>query len=203
MKDLFRGFSFLKDSLTSLTSRWEPKHTLLFDSSTAASDIAFMLGGQWDGCNGVVVNKCDEVAVKTAASLVGASWCYSGASSAVLTRLSVEELKRRYAVGERNFANANLRCTQLNHLNLRGANLGWAKLSRADLTSANLSEADLTAADLSYANLTLADLTGANLSRANLTGATLSHVKLSDACLRGAKISSADLIETRTVDKTA
>ncbi|MBW4586272.1 hypothetical protein G7B40_022925 [Aetokthonos hydrillicola Thurmond2011] len=43
---------------------WKKKQfVLLFDSITAASDIAFMLQGQWDGCNAVVMSKCDEAAV--------------------------------------------------------------------------------------------------------------------------------------------
>jgi len=34
---------------------------LLFDSIAAASEIALMLNGQWDGCNGVIIAKCDEI----------------------------------------------------------------------------------------------------------------------------------------------
>jgi hypothetical protein len=189
MKDLLQRFSFLKDSITGLNS-WScsTKYILLFNSSDAAVDIAFMLGGQWDGCNGVIVPKLDEVAVNTAASLVGASWCYSGASFAFLTKLSVDELKRRYAAGERNFANADLRCAQLNYLNLSGANLGWAKLSLANLSGANLSGSDLTAASLNDANLSGADLKGANLSLADFRGANLRDANLSGACLRGTKL---------------
>ncbi len=192
MKGLPRILSFLKDSFNGLNS-WssEKKYILLFDSSVAAEDIAFMLGGRWDGCNGVCVPKCDEVAVNTAASLMGASWCYSGAFYAFLTPLSVDELKRRYAAGDRNFANANLRCAELNNLNLSGANLSWAKLALADLNGANLSGADLTAADLSKANLSEADLQGANLSLADLREANLAQANLTGACLRGAKLTEA------------
>ncbi|WP_250123262.1 pentapeptide repeat-containing protein [Chroococcidiopsis sp. CCMEE 29] len=192
MKNLLRISSFLKDSFTSLNS-WssEKKSILLFDSSVAAEDIAFMLGGHWDECNGVCVPECDEVAVNTAASLVRAKWCYGGASCAFLTLLSVDELKRRYAAGDRNFANANLRCADLNNLNLSGANLGWAKLTLAGLSGANLSGADLTAADLSKANLSEADLRGANLSLADLREANLAQANLSGACLRGAKLTEA------------
>lgn len=189
MKDLLRGFSTLKDSFTNLNSWSEKKnYILLFDSSFAAEDIAFMLGGEWDGCNSVVVPKYkfDEVAVNTAASLVGGSWCHSGAQSTVLSRLSVDELKRRYAAGERNFVNANLRCAALNNLNLSGANLSWAKLSLANLSQINLSGADLTAACLSDANLSGADLSGANLSLADLRGANLCDANLNGACWRGA-----------------
>jgi len=189
MKDLPRILSFLKDSFNGLSS-WssEKKYILLFDSSIAAEDIAFMLGGKWDGCNAICVPKCDEVAVNTAASLVRAKWCYGGVSCAFLTPLSIDELKRRYAAGDRNFANANLRCAELNNLNLSGANLGWAKLTLADLSGANLSGADLTGADLSKANLSEADLRGANLSLADLREANLAQANLSSACLRGAKL---------------
>src|SRR5690242_3108912 len=86
---------------------------LLFDSITAANEIALMLNGQWDGCNGVNMAKCDEVAVNTAAKLLEATWCYQGTSKAVLDRVTTDEILRRYAMGERNFVNANLRCAVL------------------------------------------------------------------------------------------
>ncbi len=173
-------------------------YVLLFDESAAASDIAFMLGGQWDGCNGVAVDKCDEVAVNTAAKLVGASWCYEGATLALLIRLKADELLRRYAAGDRNFINANLRYALLCSRSLREANLSYAKLSLADLSLANLSGADLTAADLSEANLSQASLSKtclvrANMTRANLTMADLRGADLSKACLSEANLSLADL----------
>src|SRR5919199_1841667 len=102
---------------------------LLFNSVAAASEMAFMLGAEWDGCNGVVMPECDEVAVNTSASLVGASWCYQGDSTAVLVRLMTDELLRRYAAGERNFANANLRCAFLSEQNLSQSNLSSVKLN--------------------------------------------------------------------------
>lgn len=78
MQTLIQKFSIVKT---------KPKDILLFDSSSAAEDIAYMLGGQWDGCNGVAVDKRDDIAVNTAASLIGATWCCSGVSSAFLTPL--------------------------------------------------------------------------------------------------------------------
>lgn len=217
MKNLLRKLSFLKNTFTGLNSwSWGTKH-ILFDSSEAASDIAFMLGGEWDRCNGVVVHKSDQVAVNTAASLVGAKWCYSGESLAVLTKLTVDELQRRYAAGERDFYNANLRCALLNELNLSGVKLGWSKLSLANLSKANLSGADLTAADLSEvnlseadlskaclseANLSKADLRGANLSLADLRRANISQTNLSGANLKGAKLNKADLIRATISDET-
>lgn len=176
---------------------------LLFDSAAAASDIAFMLGGEWDDCNGVVLPSCDKVAINTAAKLVGASWCHQGDSAALLTRLTTDELLRRYATGERNFANANLRCAVLAEQNLSQTNLTNAKLNLANLNGTNFSGADLTSADLSDASLSGANLSqtalhrvllsGANLSKANLRGANLSKALLNDACLREADLTGANL----------
>jgi uncharacterized protein YjbI with pentapeptide repeats len=176
---------------------------LLFDSSTAASDIAFMLGGQWDGCNSIVLPSSDKVAVNTAANLVEASWCHQGDSTALLARLSRDELLRRYAAGDRNFANANLRCAVLCEQNLSQSNLSYVKLSFANLSGINLSGVDLTSADLSDASLNGANLsqaalyrtllTRANLSEANLRGANLFKASLNDACLLGADLTGANL----------
>ena len=192
MKDLISRFSFPKNRFTDFEG-WSRlrQDVLLFDESIAAKEIAFMLGGEWDGCNGVVLHKCDEVAVNTAASLMGAKWCYSGSSLAFLIRLPVDELLRRYAAGERNFINANLRCALLNSCSLSEANLSWAKLSWANLSESNLSRADLTAADLSEANLS-----GANLSQTSLVRTNLTKANLSLADLRGADLSKACLSET-------
>jgi hypothetical protein len=32
--------------------------------------MAFILNGKWDGCNSLVLHKCDKVAIKAAASLL-------------------------------------------------------------------------------------------------------------------------------------
>ena len=193
MKDLI--IRLLPPNLFTNLNIWSLKQNiLLFDSREAANEIAFMLGGEWDGCNCVVVDKCDEVAVNTAANLLGAQWCYSGSTFAFLVRLPVAELKERYVVGERNFVNANLRCALLNDLNLSAVNLSYAKLNKANLSKTNLSGSDLTAADLSDANLSGADLRGANLSRADLRGANLSQANLNNANLRGTKLNKADLL---------
>lgn len=50
---------------------------LLFDSVQAAQEVAYMLYGQWDGCNGVIISKVDITAVQVAANLVDAKWCLS------------------------------------------------------------------------------------------------------------------------------
>lgn len=174
------------------------KYVILFDECAAAKEVAFMLNGQWDGCNSVSLNKCDEVAINVAASLMAAKWCYGGASSALLMRLTANELLQRYRAGERNFVNANLRCALLNSRNLSAANLSWAKLNGANLSGANLSGADLTVADLSEANLSGADLSQTslartNLIRANLNLANLRGANLNRACLKEANLAQADL----------
>ncbi len=176
-------------------SKENKESILLFDSIAAASEIALMLNGQWDGCNGVIVAKCDEVAVNTASKLLAATWCYQGAANAVLDGVKTEEIFRRYAIGERNFINANLRCAVLASVKLSEINLSYAKLSWADLNQANLSKADLTAADLSQANLSGTDLSQASLMRADLRGADLQQAKL-----RGANLSRANLSEVNLTD---
>lgn len=200
----------MKNIISNIFNRQPKKQqtVLLFDSIAAAQEVAYMLQGEWDGCNGVLMSKCDEVAINTAASLMEAAWCYQGASNAVLNRLATDELQRRYAIGERYFINANLRCAELASLCLREINLCWAKLNLANLSGSDLSkallmgvdirEANLSDTNLSKSQLVRANLTGANLSRTNLRGANLSHAclvnaNLSEADLTGANLSGADL----------
>jgi 2-iminobutanoate/2-iminopropanoate deaminase len=52
--------------------------------------------------------------------------------------MKAEELLKRYAVGERNFHEADLCWAILSGANLSGANLSGANLSGADLSDANL-----------------------------------------------------------------
>ena len=181
----------------------KPEIVLLCDSIAAASEMAFMLNGEWDGCNSLILPKCDKVAIEAAASLLETSWCYQNACEAVLIRLGVDELLRRYAVGERFFINANLRCAKLSNICLENIDLSYAKLSLADLSSSNLSQANLTLAEMRSANLSCsnlsqaqfvkANLAGANLSEANLRGADLSYADLSNADLNGADLRGANL----------
>ena len=181
----------------------KPETVLLCDSVAVASDMAFMLGGEWDGCNSLVLPKCDKVAIEAAASLLETSWCYQNAGEAVLIRLGVEELLRRYAVGDRYFINANLRCAQLSNICLENIDLSYAKLNLANLSGTNLSKANLTLAEMRSANLSgsnlynsqlvRANLAGANLADANLRGADLSYAYLSNANLNGADLRGANL----------
>jgi uncharacterized protein YjbI with pentapeptide repeats len=121
-----------------------------------------------------------------------------GISSSVM---DAEELVRRYAAGERDFAGVDLSRAYLTidpngeygeplgH-DLGGINLSGASLYRARLTACNLSNANLSGADLR------ADLTLVNLTGANLTGADLSDAYLNEAILVGANLTRAKLLNT-------
>ena len=179
---------------------------VLCDSIASANDLAFMLGGEWDNCNSITLTKCDRVALTEAAALIGTKWCYCGDNVALFAKLSETELITRYKTGERNFINANLRCSRLDRASaalrdricLRDANLSHAflneaKLDRVDLSNAELSAADASNADLSQANLSQAKLFRTNLTEANLENANLSGAKLYRACLRRANLAGANL----------
>ena len=184
----------------------KPETVLLCDSIAAASDMAFMLNGEWEGCNSLVFPKCGKVAIEAAASLLEISWCYQHTCEPILIGLEVDELLRRYAVRDRFFINANLRCAQLSELCLENIDLSYAKLNLANLSGTNLSKANLMAAQMPAANLSgsnlsksqlvRANLSGANLSDANLTGADLSYADLSNVCLTGADLRGANLART-------
>ena len=108
--------------------------------------------------------------------------------------MTVEELLKKYAVGERNFAGINLTEANLSGVNLSGANLKGANLSVANLSGANLSKTNLTGAKLNIARLSGAHLGGANLTDADLNVAYLVRVDLKKAILTGAKLIRAELI---------
>lgn len=171
----------------------KPETVLLCDSIAAASEMAFMLDGEWDGCNSLTLPKCDKVAIEAAASLLETSWCYQNAGEPVLIRLGVDELLRRYAVGDRYFINANLRCANLSQLCLENIDLSYAKLNLADLGGTNLNKAILAAAQMQSANLSGSNLHKSQLVRANLAGANLSNANLKGADLTNADFSNADL----------
>lgn len=171
---------------------------ILLDSIASAEELAFMLGGEWDSCNSITLAEYDSVAVKEAAALIGARWCRDRDRVAYLPRLTVTNLLERYRTGNKNFINANLRCSCLAQHCLEGVNLSHAFLDLADLSQADLSNVDLASAHLSDANLTEANLSNANLFRtdftnANLTGANLENANLSRACLTGANLQNANL----------
>ncbi len=94
-------------------------------------------------------------------------------------RIEVQELLRRYHIGERGFPRADLR-----QANLAGADLRGINLVAADLTGANLEGANLEGANLAYAVLSETNLRGANLKGARVTAEQLAQAaQLADAVL--------------------
>ena len=171
---------------------------VLLNRIASASELAFMLDGEWDNCNGVTLTKYDKVAITEAAALIGAKWCLASDSVAWLPKITEQALLDRYQAGERYFINANLRCSRLEQQCLTDINLSHGFLELADLTEADLSQADLSAANLAGANLMGVNLAGANLFRvilteANLADANLKAAKLQKADLRGANLVGANL----------
>ena len=97
----------------------------------------------------------------------------------------VTEMLTRYALGDRNFQNAELAGAELagihlNQANLIGANLRGANLENAQLVGVKLIAADLSNANLAGANMRNAKLIRANLQGANLLGADLTGTDLSN-----------------------
>lgn len=187
--------------LIGLEIKQEPT-ILLFDSCEAAAEIAFMIRGEWNNSNGVAVDKVDEIAIDTAANLVQAKWCYQGASQTLLDRLETDRFLHRYAIGDRYFYNANLRCAELSSLDLTDVKLGYAHLNNANFSQTNLSKADFTAADISQANLSDCNLSestllGTNLQDVNLSRANLRGANLNYACLDNANLTEADLTDAK------
>lgn len=196
------GNSIVNNLLQKLQERFlatqKQSHVILVDAIASTNELAFMLGGIWDGCNSISLDKYDRVAISEASALIGAEWCLSGDRVAWLPRVLETELITRYQAGERTFINANLRCSRLTQQCLQGINLSYAFLNHADLERTDLSNAELSAADLSNAKLNTANLTNASLFRANLTeadlsGANLKGAKLRKACLKGTNLEGANL----------
>ena len=154
---------------------------------------------------------CNRVAGNSRASYPGARRgdcaIIEGVSEFERRIMDGEELRSRYAAGERNFAGVNLRDANISgsdpwNDNYRGADLSGINLSGADLSNSNLAGADLTDADLSNANLiranlTLCNLTRTNLSGANLTEAFLQAVELIDTNMSGADLRRAAITQTQ------
>jgi superfamily I DNA and RNA helicase len=108
------------------------------------------------------------------------------------------ELLKRFALGGRNFQNADLSNAQLvgvclKNANLIGANLSGANLTKAQLDGVNLVLADLTGANLTNVSLRKAKLVGASLQDVDLTGADLTGADLTDADLLGAKFANTQI----------
>ncbi len=118
-----------------------------------------------------------------------------------LKRMTVEELLRRYAAGERNFTGIEVvRASVFIELDgyFEGVDLSGASFRDGNLhgiarwmQEINLSRSDLSGLDLAYAHLERAYLSGANLSNVCLWRASLERANLS-----GANLSGSDLQET-------
>lgn len=114
--------------------------------------------------------------------------------------ISIAELKKRYKLGERNFAKIDLQGSNLQGIELEKINFNKANLRGANLTDCNLRGACLDEADFSEANLLEADLDEAsaiqaNFDRANLTSASLNETQLIRALLNnGVNLKGAYLI---------
>ncbi len=79
--------------------------------------------------------------------------------------ITIEQLRERYAGGERNFVDVSLpHKVDFTGINLAGANLKGAKFNYSNFTGANLQGADLSYAWLDGVNFTRANLQGANIS---------------------------------------
>ena len=112
--------------------------------------------------------------------------------------MQAEDILKKYAAGERNFAAVIIPEINLSRANLSGINFSNATLSIANLSGSNLSEANLSGAKLnvtrmSGANLSKAKLNGAILNVANLVRANLSEAELIQAALIRAELIRADL----------
>ncbi len=122
--------------------------------------------------------------------------------------ISAEELLTRYAAGERDFPEVDLRDANLTGADLRGINLSNAWLQGTDFSGADLSGAilewadlegvemigtNLSGANLKNACLSPASFEGANFSAADLTNVTLYASNLENALLIGANLTNADL----------
>jgi len=93
--------------------------------------------------------------------------------------ITIEELRERYARGERDFVDISLpHKVDVSGINLAGANLKGAKFNSSNFTGANLKGANLSYAWLGGVNFTSASLEGANINRADATGAIFRNASL-------------------------
>ena len=96
--------------------------------------------------------------------------------------ITIEELRERYARGERNFVDISLpHKVDFTGINLAEANLKGARFNYSNFTGANLKEADLSYAWLAGVNFTGANLKEANISWAYATGAIFRNASLLNA----------------------
>jgi hypothetical protein len=100
-----------------------------------------------------------------------------------INTLSVEELKHKYFLGQRNFENVCLR-----KVDLTGTDLRYINFKNSDLSNSDLSNAILYGA-----NLENATLNSINLNRANLQGAFLANATMACGCFDNADLRDVDL----------
>ncbi|MEG3834402.1 MULTISPECIES: pentapeptide repeat-containing protein [unclassified Microcoleus] len=115
-------------------------------------------------------------------------------------RITVEELLRRYATGDRDFRNiileyADLSGVELQNIDLTGAQFNYVNLSRlnlhrCELGSAqfwycNFREAKITSSHLEYSRFFDCDLRGFNSSRCDISSVNFTRVNLQGAKLGG------------------
>ena len=136
-----------------------------------------------------------------------------------IIRITIDELLERYAAGERNFTQFQIRYTHtytvrgniivpriidLKGVNLSGATFGTRafesinpldgiNLSQANLSGAWLDEHSINKANLRGANFFQSSLRGTNLRDANFRGASLMHTILWNAKVDGADFRGANL----------
>jgi hypothetical protein len=110
-----------------------------------------------------------------------------------MLKISVAELKSRYALGERNFEGAELQGANLSYLNLVDINLSYANLKGADLSYCDLKRSFLKRTELVKAKLIRANLDGAFMERANLNQADLSKASLNQAQMYRASLAMAQI----------
>lgn len=165
-------------------------HTCLFESKEAAEEAAFMLRGQWDGCNAILLQELDIKALYTVVQLIGASCCAAG--TICYTQFTAEQVLQLYAKGWRNFEGYQLSYINLSGADLNGINFKNASLSQSNLSGCNLCGANFEGASCCAANLSRANLTGANLSSAILLEAKLRYSLLKNTNLTAANLEGAD-----------
>jgi uncharacterized protein YjbI with pentapeptide repeats len=115
-----------------------------------------------------------------------------------MLKISVAELKKRYALGEKNFEGAelqgaNLSCSNFVGINLAYANLKDADLSYCDLRRAYLKRTELVGAKLIRVNLDEAFMERANLNQSDLSKATLDRAQMYRATLASAQMNNSYL----------
>jgi uncharacterized protein YjbI with pentapeptide repeats len=108
-------------------------------------------------------------------------------------KISVAELKSRYALGERNFEGAELQGANLSYLTLVDINLSYANLKEVDLSYCDLRRSYLKRTELVKAKLIRANLDGAFMERADFNKADLSRATLNQAQMYRATLAMAQM----------